>query len=84
MLAIYVATYVVTVHITMHIITYVIPLLATDIFHLIHLSSGPVARFSLKIHASINVAYVKILKSFVAIVHVMRINNQPTVYRSFL
>ena len=56
----------------------------TDISRLIHLSSGPVTGFSLKIHTSINVACVKFLKSFVAIVHVTRINNQPTVYRSFL
>ena len=52
----------------------------TEISHLIHLSSGPVATFSLKIHASINVACAKVLKSFVAIVRVTRINNQPTVH----
>ena len=50
----------------------------TDISHLIHLSSGPVAGFSLKIHASIDVACEKILKSFFAIVHVTRTNDQPT------
>ena len=79
-------TKLVTVHIAMHIIICNTP--TTDISHPIHLSSGPVARFSLKIHVPILCCCVKISCTnhlLPCIVHVMRINNQPKVlvYRSF-
>ena len=50
MLAIYIASYCTYNHAYHHICNSP----TIDISHVIHLSSGPVAGFSLKIHASIN------------------------------